>query len=274
MDTGRNPAGTPARWRTVLMLGKNGDLINLSPVLREMAQQAHVRLVVSGQYSELLEAMPYVTPYYVPLPHYQVDMAIKYALKLDPKTIVAQRYGAYCPPEYRDPSLRPYNLIAWSACGFNEQQFYDTERYPVALKRSHGRELRLIERLKLPDAPVGLALHCAQTSPLPTGESVFGAVIRFLNDLGTPYVNLCGIRAERIQDMLAILERCRLLVLEDSVFVHLAAATRVPVIAIQPDDVRRASALRCVVAARLRYGQLDTATPLIKSIAGALGASP
>jgi hypothetical protein len=258
--------------KTVLMLGKCGDLLNLAPVLKHFADNGGVRLVVSGAFSDTVEAMPYVQPHYVPFDHYRVDLALPYAKKLDPNVIVAQCYGKYCPKEHQRPGV-PFNLAAWLACGFTEEDFADRKRFPLVLARNEIREKNLLERSgAVTSAPyVAVACTCGGSSPVPTGTSLYGTIRNALLQRNIPILNLCSYCAPSIADMLALLERARLLVLEDSAFLHLAAATDVPVIALQPDEAHRASRVRARLLKSFRYGELLTPTPLVNAMLGALG---
>jgi len=150
-----------------------------------------------------------------------------------------------------------YNETAWLSCGLTSEQFHDTINFPLVLdRRDKEREEFLVRRHVKGGKPLlVLSVACGRSSP-------FGAHWIFTNAIRNKWgkvfeiINLCDVRAPRIFDILALLDRARLVIASDSFPLHLLTACQTPFIALVNDSPWCSTTTRRPSLLRLPYAQV------------------
>ena len=145
--------------------------------------------------------------------------------------------------------------------------FDDQVNFPLVFdKRDARRELDLYNRMPH-DKPLLLCnLSSSVSSPFPQGGEIL-ANVRGMFESMFEIVDLSQIFADRIYDLLGLMDRASALVSIDSAQLHLVAATDIPVIAIVNDEAGvgewTASELRCKTFKRLKYSEVRSNPNLV-----------
>jgi hypothetical protein len=245
---------------SIVLMGKHGDLINMLPVAREAARHLGkaVPWFFSPEFGQVFDGVSYVEPVPLKIPYWRPDLAHERAKRLGYRPVYAQVWGRCSHPEGARVSkfaLAPYNMAAWLVSGFTRDEFFDRQRYPLVFdKRDLGRETHLLARhgwIGSPKFKICVATTIGETSPYRHGWNIYMSLRREFGD--DAVVNVGPIRATRIYDFLTLLETADLIIASDNVFLHLAAATETPVVAIVRDDYWGGSKPRCRLAALHTY---------------------
>lgn len=209
----------------VVMLGRYGDIINLLPFLKHVADNyAKPHLVISREFASILEGVSYVEPYPIDQPYDQLLPAIKIAERNYRHVIVGQTWGrGWSQPKLTDA----YNKESWRQCGFLHR-WNDASLVPVFDRRNLAREEALFTKLNVPDKPMLLyKLDGGLSSPCPECPTLAGPIREAFGELFN-VINLSDVKAERMFDLLGLFDRAACLVTIDTSLAHLAAASRVP----------------------------------------------
>lgn len=209
----------------VVMLGRYGDIINLLPFLKHVADNyAKPHLVISREFASILEGVSYVEPYPVDLPYDQLLPAIKIAERNYRHVIVGQTWGrGWSQPKLTDA----YNKESWRQCGFLHR-WNDASLVPVFDRRNLAREEALFTKLNVPDKPMLLyKLDGGLSSPCPECPTLAGPIREAFGD-SFNVINLSDVKAERMFDLLGLFDRAACLVTIDTSLAHLAAGSRIP----------------------------------------------
>ncbi len=234
------------RPTAVISLGRYGDCILLLPALREIGRRTGVKPVmfISTQFSNLLDGVSYVTPHVLNIGWLDVAKARKMAAAYNFEEIIIPKWWddpQGIKPEYRgnyalqyqgrkrlvDVRKFPnYMTSQWECCGFSPEDIF---ALPLVFDlRSHAREASLVRQLcpRL-DKPIIAYNFQGITSPfgyvpevLNTIKPRFGRTCRFI-DMG-------GIRAHRIYDLLGIMDAASIVISSDTATGHLATASPTP----------------------------------------------
>lgn len=234
----------------VVILGKVGDLCNALPILKlinDRYQKPH--LVVSKDFSPLLDGISYAYPHPVDLPHTEIIQALHLARQRFRFVINAQPWGRDLPP---DRHTAAFNIESWHRAGF-AHLFHDKSLRPVFDLRSTAREDALWNKLNISDKPMMLVkLAGGVSSPYPGSERLLADIVaRFEGEFNI--VNLHGLRSERIYDLLGLYDRAKVLCCCDTAPLHLAGASDIPVIALVHASPWLGSFPRCNCVARITY---------------------
>lgn len=218
----------------LVCLGHAGDLLNNLPVAKYIADRHQKPMFfTSRQYGSVLDGVSYVEPVYLDLPDSQILKAIELAKTRAEIVLTLQVHG----DNYQfDRLCSSYNEDAWRMAGLLEH-FHNLKQFPLVIdRRDLNREARLAETLPLAGQPVMLVnVTGGLSSPWPDGG-------RFLDWVRKTFqtqfnvIDLSQVRAERIYDVLGLLDRAAILITSDTYTVHLATASTVPVIAILNDN--------------------------------------
>jgi hypothetical protein len=229
----------------VVELGRYGDIINLLPVLKIIAEQyGPPHLMVSQQFADLLDGVSYVKPFPTTLKNEKLGAAISLAQQDFQIVINAQIWGEGWQQKKVTPS---YNRESWNNAGFTHR-FDDESLRPVFDRRDPVREAALTAALRGDDARPMMLVNVTKaiSSPCPECGLVLAEIVKVW---GGDYnvVDLSLHRAERVYDFLDALERAACIVSIDTVWLHLATATKCPVVAlVNPKGEGWAStAVRC-----------------------------
>lgn len=201
----------------VVSLRRNGDIISLLPLLKRMSakMQRPVRLAVMREYADLLDGVSYVEA--VPCDGDQ-ESPLPVAERMN--AVNAQVFGSGLFPDVQSSN---FVKLAWSMVGYR----WDRHAPLVFDKRDYMREEQLSSRTFKTDKPKILVKLHGHSSPFPDGEYVWNE-LRQIKDV--ELVNLDEVKAERLYDLLGLMDRAECMITVDTSTTHLAQASRCPTI--------------------------------------------
>ena len=217
------------RPKTVLVhLARYGDLINILPIARYLKQTEGRRpgIICQKQFSELLDGVSYAT--YEPLPKDMEDFmaigrAATFATNNYDRAIICQVYEGM-------RKCDAFNVESWLRAGFLPLW----NRLPLVFdRRSAKRERELCAKYIDDYRPNVLVNTSGTSSPYQHGAELWTALRRKLP--GHNLIDLAPIRAERIYDLLGLFDKAVSLVSTDTSTLHLAHASKVPVVGLISD---------------------------------------
>jgi len=206
---------------TYFLLGRNGDIINLLPVLKAQSDkfQKPIKLIVAEAFAPLLEGVSYVEPVIWKGHFSQGGKALAhFKATLNEEIVVCSTYAA-------DASVTPVGWTFDRAIWIRSKFPAPPHSLPLVFdKRDAAREQLLVETtLPKTEKPVVLTSLAGESSP-------FGNREEFLRRLearlpGHDVIDISNLRAHRLFDLLGLYEKALALVATDSAPLHLAAAT-------------------------------------------------
>lgn len=229
----------------VVSLRRNGDIVCLLPVLRRESKRLNrpIRLVVHNEFMPLLDGVSYVEG--VPW-HGDWESPLDAAARFKARN--AQVFGRGLQP---DTMHGNFAKIAWSHLGRD----WDRHAPLVFDQRDEEREAALRRAVFKTDRPKILVKIHGFSSPFPHGDMVRQMIIqRFAGQ--AEIVNLDEVKAERLFDLLGLLDHAACLVSIDTVTLWLASATKCPVISLTNGSGFGASPPRGNVVARVPYSDV------------------
>lgn len=211
-----------------IQLGRVGDLIILLPCWWKIFQDTGEKpiVVVVREFADTLKGASYVEADPINGHWYASVVAAAQMARL--------KYGQYvitqCHGVGHDTDQTKYPTFGeamWSQAGFAGRY----GEFPLVFdRRNPEREARLVAMYrKKPDRPLLLYNFSGMSSPLPCYQLILNRLRRFVREF--ELVNLAGIRAARIYDLLGLYDQAAGLVSIDTSTLHLAAASRVPLLA-------------------------------------------
>lgn len=231
-------------------LGRFGDIINILPV----AQHIHntykkPHLVVSKTFASLLEGVSYVEPVVVDFPNEDLKKGMRVAREKFRHVIQTQIWGRDYTQQRQCAS---YNRESWRMAGM-QVQFDDPTYRPLFDRRSPEREAQLLEKVNPSGRPMILAvLKNSVSSPFKHGQRVLEEIQKAFSEQFV-IVDLTTFHAERLYDLLGLIERADCVVTVDTAVLHLMAATNTPYVALVNEKPWLGSECRGNVAARIPY---------------------
>lgn len=254
-------------------LGRYGDIINLLPVLKVVADNHKPPLLmVSSKFADLLDGISYVRPFITQLSNEKLGEALKIARENFDFVICSQIWGEGWS---QAKTMKHYNVESWKNSGMLHR-FNDPALRPVFDKRDVAREKALIANVVQKDTRPLILVNAsaAVSSPCP---SCAGLMEEIKSMWGQDYnvVDLSQVRGERLFDLLGLMEQASCLVSIDTSLLHLVTATNCPVVAIVPSkaDGWAATKVRCGNAvATLHYEEIffDKSQKVHEAIAAAV----
>ena len=214
-----------------VMLGRYGDIINLLPILRDVARTKEKPAVyVSGQFSDILEAAGYVDA--IPVPNHPDDIqpVIREARRRFAEVTVTQVHAMGWTPGRLTPA---YNKESWRLAGYLDRWSDPSLRLEFD-RRNYPRERELIDRV----IPAGETRPIVLYNVRSAYSSPFKDHERFSRWLAAEFgeecclVDIGSIRAGRIYDLVGLMELADCIVTIDTATLHLAGATSTPVVAL------------------------------------------
>ena len=208
----------------VVQLGRYGDIINILPLLRHIHERHGTPvLMVSRQFSDLLEGVSYVKPWIMDLDYSQLVPAIRRAEDRYDRVIVSQVWGR----GYNHPDKgESYNRDSWQRAGFGH--LFDNEQMlPVFDKRVMARETSVMETLTGPETGVDyivVQVTRSASSPYPNGKHLRAMIGLEAAERGIRVVDIADYNAPRLFDLLGLLSAAQMIVTIDTAILHLAAA--------------------------------------------------
>ncbi len=210
--------------KTVFSLGRYGDLVSNLPIAYDLAQSGEKpQWFVSREHASIFDGVSYVTPVIWDGSYNQAPSALKELRRRNYGLIInAQIYQH----EDQNRSTDSYQKESWRVAGYLEK--FGT--LPLVFdRRSSEREASLVQAVTK-GQPFILVAPSGISSPFESGD----ALVRLLRERVTGHViiDLRTVKAERVYDLLGLMDRSALVVSVDSVLLHLARACTTPVIAI------------------------------------------
>lgn len=211
-----------------IQLGRAGDLIILLPCWWKIFQDTGRKpvVVVVREFADTLRGASYVEP--------DIINGHWYASVAQAAQMARLKYGAFtitqCHGVGHDTDQTKYPTFGeamWSQAGFAGRY----GEFPLVFdRRNPEREAKLVATYrKRPHKPMLLFNLAGMSSPLPCFQLIHHRLRRFERQY--ELVNLGGIRAKRIYDLLGLYDQAAGLVSIDTSTLHLAAASRVPLLA-------------------------------------------
>lgn len=244
----------PKRKTCIVQLGRYGDILNMLPI----AKWVHDRydkpvMMVSKDFIDILDGVSYVEPVIYDGHYGTMTRAIEEAKERFDYVIVSQVWGN---DGYQvERSTDAYNLESWRIAGFidkwNDQQFR-----LVIDRRDEQAEASLVKQYVRCGKPLMLLNVSGGNS------SPFRSWLPFQCDIMTRWaahfeiVDISSIRARHVYDLLGLFDKASLLVTSDTSTLHLAAASKVKVIALTNDEPWKGSATRCRTICKLKYNEV------------------
>lgn len=227
-------------------LRRNGDIIILLPLMQKIAAKAGkpVRMLVTQDMLPLLEGVSYVEP---------VTDTAKANGAVDAKVFVRGLIPTTLPNNYAE--------LAWHRLGHK----WDAGLPLVFDKRDKRREGRLARSALKTDSPALLLKLEGGSSPLPNAGVIRDRITeRFKGSFEV--VNLDAIRAERLYDLIGLMDRASCMVTVDTCTLWLAHASPVPVIALVHPMDYRSSPARGNCIGRIRYEDVEKKWPIMERL--------
>lgn len=229
--------------KLLVQLGRYGDLVNILPLLYHDFQKGERwSVMVAKEFANIFDGVSYADPIVFDGPMFQLDQAMAEAQKINPAAITCQLVGPTETirsvvtmrngMEYR-ATTESFLKDQWSIIGrANEWR----ERYPLVFdRRDKVRETKLCaEALPKNKKKNILVFTSGTSSPFPyTGLLIELLGMKFGKRFNI--VDASKVKAERIYDLLGLMERAHCLICTDSAPLHLAYAVKVPVVAMVQD---------------------------------------
>lgn len=213
-----------------LQLGRTGDLILLLPCWLRIYQESGARpvVIVAREFAGLFRGVSYVEPdvinghWYGHMPQ-AIQMA---ALKYGAGNFTVTQCGGV--GHDTDQSLYPsFGEAMWSKAGFGGVAYGSLPM--VFDRRNPEREGRLMAQHVRGGKPMVLYNFTGLSSPLPAGQEIRHRLRRYEREF--ELVSLGAIKASCIYDLLGLYDRAAGLITIDTATLHLAAASKVPLLA-------------------------------------------
>lgn len=234
-------------------MGRYGDIILLLPAFKEWATRiGHpVTVFTSTEFGNVFEGVSYVQPVLLKQDWWhQTKEALTVARRRCPDVIRTQLHGAGV--ESVPDNLASFSLSMWDRAGL--LPLY--KKLPLVFDRRNPlREMVLLKKVKRTDKPLLLYNVNSWTSHLATApeltKAIKGLASRF------EIVDIGSLVAARIFDLLGLFDVAAGLVTIDTASLHLAAASKMPYIAIVRDEPPQSGSIpkgNCVL--KVGYGRV------------------
>lgn len=221
--------GTDSETVCIVMLGRYGDIINILPFCQHVHDTyGKPKLMVSREFLSLLDGVSYVDPYPVEFDNSQLGTAMALARQHFKLVIQAQIWGkGHTQVRHCDS----YNKESWRMVGMLHR-FLDPSLIPVFDRRDLAREEALYNKVRTSHKPMLLVqVQNSASSPFPQGQQLQATIMEKLSPI-FDVIDLSEVRAERIYDLLGLMERATAMVSIDTSLLHLSSATNLPVVAL------------------------------------------
>ena len=202
--------------RKILQMGHYGDIINILPIARDISNKTGkpVSIICNKHCADILEGVSYAVAE-IPDADCKLEDLAGYGVL---NTHVA------CPTS---PRRLPYNLQAWEQVGYLDR-FHNL--FPVFDRRCRVREIALVESLVTFEKPVMLVELSGLSSPM--AEHARDEIRKLIHESFDAYFQIIDIgKAQRPYDLLGLIDVASIILTVDTMLLHLATATTVPVVA-------------------------------------------
>lgn len=242
--------------KAYVQLGKIGDVLSILPILQHEFTRncalgkgcAPIPLVIAKEYASILEGTSAVEPVIWKGDANDLAGAVLFAKKRFSQVVVLQTWGNLG-IQHQTPS---FQLDQWKRAG--AVRFF--EDWPMEFdNRTYSRELSVRMQAKVVQGvePYILFADHSQSSPFLHKQELYEILAK---EFGPLYriIRLSEIKAERIYDMLGLMDFAHCLVTVETAHLHLSRASKVPTVAIAASGWR-GSAFSKRFAYFTRYGQ-------------------
>lgn len=212
----------------VVILGRNGDIINTLPFLKainDAYEKPHV--IIAREFESLFDGVSYATPVVMAEKEEHLGDALLRAKREYQIVIRAQIWGK---GHTQKRECESYNVESFREMGLLND-LYNKNLYPIFDRRDLNRESALLATIPTSKPIILVNLVSGQSSPCPACETLMPMIVEEFGD-EFDIVDLSKIRAERLYDLIGLMEKSRCLVSIDTSFLHLAGATQIPVVAL------------------------------------------
>lgn len=245
----------------MIMLAKLGDIVNVLPIARDLHLKGQTPTFYHySQYSTLFRGVDYAHSESVLVKMENLDT---FAEGLRPKhnpVLVAQSFG----PAWKGGYAHAHNIRAWLNCGYTVEQFCDVERFPLVFNRDAERERFLLRRHVTTTKPLVILALKGLSSPFASHDLLERSLRTRLPQCEV--LSLAKVKAGRFYDMLGFLDAAAALVTVDTSMLHLAVASKVPMIALIGDDERTAAVPRRPPVLTVKYSEWRKRLPEIDGV--------
>ena len=234
-----------------MQLGRYGDIINILPIARRIAERWGVpSLMVSHDFADLLDGVSYVKPHVVAFDYAELNRCLEIARRTYPCVLQCQAYGNGVNLVRQSQT---FNIEHWRLAGF-DKFFSDTTMLPVFDRRNRVAERKLVEKVRDGRPLLLVKFTGAKSVPFAHGELTQQLITR---NFGRKHqvLDLSTIKADHPYDLLGLMDVADLLVTVDTMPLHLAAASAVPVVALVGNDAWVSTQPRCNWVAKFRYAE-------------------
>lgn len=247
------PEGTTSSTPCLIQLGRYGDIMNALPIARDIWLSGGVKpvFVIAKEFSDLLDGVGYVAPLVLNGGCFEINKAIDLAKSMFGRVAVSQVYGFHYSPKHQ---CQHYNMESWRLAGYLERWGDKTMELQFD-RRDSVRESELLSKLGMARDGKAVLVHLGGIS------SRFAEAPLFLRDLlaqldgKVQVVDVTHIKSGRLFDMLAPIEAAKLLIVNDTSILHLAAATKTKVVGILSNvNEWRMSEPRCNCVLKFKQG--------------------
>lgn len=226
-----------------MQLGRYGDIINLLPLFYKdfQATGRKSHLIVSKDYADILDGVSYVEPHVFQGGAHDMESAVQFAGSFASTLRCSQVLGppemvkkfTYGPIGQNHAIAESYQKESWRALGRLKEW---REQLPLVFdQRNSEREKQLVERYHNHRKKLVLVHAEGVSSPFPY-KTLLLELVRLKYRRGYEVLDLSEVLAERLYDLLGLLERAYCLVAIDSAILHLAyACPDLPVAALIAD---------------------------------------
>lgn len=251
LDTRRTHASKKNRV-VIVELGRYGDIINVLPIALHIHNTyAKPYLMVSREFASLLDGVSYVEPFVVPLNNNQLNEALIIARKEFDFVVQTQIWGKEYQQERR---CRSFNEESWRQAGFLHE-FENPQWRPLFDSLDEQRAALFADKLIDPSTDrfnvVANLTHSA-SSPF-DGMQLLEELKR--RNPTCNFIDTGKLRAERIYDLIPLIEYADLVLSIDTALLHLAAATDTPIVALVNEKPWLGSIPRGNLIERIPYAE-------------------
>lgn len=256
---------------TLVQLGKLGDVLGVLPMLHHEFVTTGIKstLVVAKAYRQIPEALDYVNTLVFDGDMQDLSEAIKFAKSKCNDVRVTQMHGKGFTFQHRHPS---YQYDQWDRAGMLDKW----DKLPLVLPRRPQSPCSFLWTVGLDDDSkfIVFADH-SQSSPFLHKEELAAALIE--NFPQYRVLRLSSVRQSHPLDILALFDAAALVVSVDSMQLHMAKASKTPLIALVSDMPSRwqGSGFSKRFAAHIRYKDFPRRkAELIRVVKNAIAGKP
>lgn len=239
--------------KKIVQMGRYGDIINILPIAKDIASKTGkpVPIICKSDYADILDGVSYAVAEPAPGMEALAEVVKDFG--------VLDTHAAHPISERRTP----YNLQAWEQVGYADRF---NELFPVFDRRCRIREVALVESLVTFEKPVMVTCFNGLSSAM--AENTRNALKKLVQEsfgLQFQIVELTT-KAHRPYDLLGLLDMAAVVITIDTMLLHLATASNVPVVALlsnHPPVFWRASAVKGNVVYNTTYDKAVDNWPLI-----------